>query len=100
MPNPIGKGIFKFSLKVTTTKAKHYFLCFLPRYLSTNEIKKLTTAPIVAKTTVLITSSEFKLGRMLKKVPPAVPAKVELVGWLMIFLGQLADSRDHTSCNR
>lgn len=99
MPNPIGKGIFKFSLKVTTTKAKHYFLCFLLRYLSTTEIKKLTTAPIVAKITVLMTSSEFRFGRMLKKVPPAVPAKVGLAGWLMIFLGELADSRNNPSCN-
>jgi hypothetical protein len=54
-------------------------LCFLLKYLRTTEIEKLTTAPIVAKTTVLITSSEFKLGIILKKVPPTVPTKVGLL---------------------
>ena len=40
---------------------------------------KLTIAPKEAKTTVFTTSSEFKFGIILKKVPPAVPTKAELL---------------------
>lgn len=81
-----------FNLKVTTTKAKHYFLCFLLKYLSTTEIEKLTTAPIVANATVFNISSEFKLGTILKNVPPAVPTKVGLIGWCITFFSQLTNS--------
>lgn len=57
----------------------YYFLCFLINNLSTIEIVKLTIAPKVAKITVFTTSSEFKFGIILKKVPPAVPANAELL---------------------
>ncbi len=46
--------------------------------LSSNEIVKLTTAPTVAKRTVLAISSEERLGTILKNVPPAVPINVGL----------------------
>lgn len=78
-PIPSGLGFHLFNPKVTTTRVKHYFLCFLLKYFNNTEIEKLTTAPIVAKTTVFSTSSEFKLGTILKNVPPAVPTKVGLV---------------------
>ena len=82
-----------------TTKVKLYFLCFLLKYLSITEIIKLTIAPIMAKTTVLITSSELRLGNMLKKVPPAVPTKVVLLCGVILLCCQLAHCRDHASCN-
>ena len=74
-----------FNPKVTTTRVKLYFLCFLLKYLSTTEIEKLTRAPIVANATVLIMSSEFKFGKTLKKVPPAVPIIVELLCCIDFF---------------
>ena len=57
----------------------NYFLCFLIKNLSKIEIVKLTTAPKVAKKMVFTTSSEFKLGKILKKVPPAVPTNAGLL---------------------
>lgn len=57
------------------------------RHLSNTEIEKLTIAPTVAKTTVLIKSSEFKFGIILKKVPPAVPTNVGLI-WLLISINR------------
>ena len=44
--------------------------------LSTNEIVKLTTAPIAANKTVFNTSADWIFGMILKNVPPAVPIKV------------------------
>jgi hypothetical protein len=60
-------------------QGSNYWSDFLINNLSTSESKKLTIAPIAAKITVLKTSSELRLGNTLKKVPPAVPLKVELV---------------------
>jgi hypothetical protein len=57
----------------------HYFLCFRIKNLSIIEIAKLTITPKVAKITVFTTSSEFKFGIILKKVPPAVPTKAGLL---------------------
>ena len=48
-------------------------------FLSTNEIVKLTTAPMAAKIIVLAISSEERLGIILKNVPPAVPLRVGLL---------------------
>ena len=77
-PIPSGLGFHLFNPKVTTTRVKLYFLCFLFRLLSSNEIVKLTIAPTVAKTTVFAISSEERLGTILKNVPPAVPINVGL----------------------
>jgi hypothetical protein len=60
-------------------QGSNYGSDFLINSLSTSESKKLTIAPIAAKITVLKTSSELRLGKTLKKVPPAVPLKVKLV---------------------
>lgn len=57
----------------------HYFLRFLFKFLSTNEIVKLTTAPMAAKIIVLAISSEERLGIILKNVPLAVPLRVGLL---------------------
>ena len=57
----------------------YYFLCFLFNFLSSNEIVKLTTAPMAAKIIVLAISSEERLGIILKNVPPAVPLRVGLL---------------------
>jgi hypothetical protein len=45
---------------------------------------KLTIAPSVASITVFRTSSECKLGKILKNVPPAVPITVVLLS-VIIF---------------
>jgi hypothetical protein len=60
-------------------QGSNYGSDFLINSLSTSESKKLTIAPIAAKITVLKTSSELRLGKTLKKVPPAVPLNVKLV---------------------
>jgi hypothetical protein len=51
-------------------------------------------APIAANKTVFKTSSEYKYGTTLKKVPPAVPIKVGLLDCISIFAdgGNLAYS--------
>ncbi|WP_395061337.1 hypothetical protein [Flavobacterium sp.] len=68
MPFPTEKGI------LTNTQMKlDYFLYFLLRYLNSKDNRKLTTAPKAANTIVFKISSERKLGKTLKKVPPAVP---------------------------
>ena len=59
--------------------------------LSSNEIVKLTIAPTDAKITVLAISSEERLGTILKNVPPAVPANVELLA--VISSSELTCSR-------
>jgi hypothetical protein len=53
-------------------------LRFLIKNLSSIDTIKLTVAPIAAKTTVLKTSSEYKFGTILKKIPPAVFILVEI----------------------
>jgi hypothetical protein len=60
-------------------QGSNYGSDFLMNSFSTSESKKLTIAPIAAKITVLKTSSELRLGKILKNVPPAVPLKVKLV---------------------
>ena len=44
-----------------------------------NEIMKLTIAPTAAKIMVLAMSSEFKLGKILKTVPAAVPVQSDVL---------------------
>ena len=63
----------------------NYFLCFFIKNLNIKDIEKLTIAPMVANTIVFRTSSEFKFGKTLKNVPPAVPTKVGLL--FDIFFG-------------
>ena len=65
--------------------AKNYFLYFAIRILNTKDNVKLTTAPITARSTVFKTSSEFKLGRILKNVPLAVDKVVLLTVILFII---------------
>ena len=80
----------------------HYFLCFRIKNLSKIEMVKLTMAPNVANIIVLTTSSEFKLGMILKKVPPAVPANAGLldcIGIRIICGSQLTNSRNNTASN-
>ena len=79
----------------------NYFLCFLIKNLSSIDIVKLTSAPIVANKTVLKTSSECKFGTTLKNVPPAVPIKVGLLDGISIIVdgGNLTNSRQYTTGN-
>ena len=52
-------------------------------------------APTVAKITVLVISSEDRLGAILKNVPPAVPTNVGLL--FVISCSKLTYSRQNTS---
>lgn len=65
------------------------------KILSIRDIIKLTIAPTAANKTVFKTSSECKLGSMLKKVPLAVLHKVELLTDILIIIlrSKLADGR-------
>ena len=88
MPNPIGKGIFKFNPNPDSYGSQlelNYFLCFFVMHLSSSDIVKLTMAPTVAKIIVFTTSSDKILGTILKNVPPAVPTKVGLLCTCIFF---------------
>ncbi len=84
---------------------------------SNSEMEKLTTAPTVANTTVLVRSPELMLTITVSKVPPAVPIRVPILWPTFIALlrlwirycrlahcreytpicHQIARQRDHTS---
>jgi len=86
--NRIGLSFLAFKVsKALKTIDKIYFLRFFVSTFSTIEMVKLTKAPMVAKITVLIRSSEAMLGTILNTVPPAVPIKVGL--FAVIFGRQL-----------
>ena len=53
--------------------------------LSSKDIKKLTIAPREARIIVFKISSEFRFGKTLKNVPPAVPTTVELLCCIVIM---------------
>ena len=56
----------------------YLFLNFI-NHFNKSETVKLTVAPRAAKIIVFNTSSENKLGKMLNKVPAAVPVLREIV---------------------
>ncbi|WP_421498040.1 hypothetical protein [Flavobacterium columnare] len=80
---------FQISIKINTTiqkKAQSFDQAQLPKKVTNQkreahlkkrfkiqETKKLTTAPIIAKTTVFNTSEETIVGAILNNVPEAVP---------------------------
>lgn len=62
------------------------YLFFINRFNS-HETIKLTTAPIIAKTTVLSTSAEAIVGTILNKVPDVVPIdKLWLVSISLLWI--------------
>jgi hypothetical protein len=71
-------GFLVNPVKVTTRKLDYLFLNFI-NHFNKSETVKLTVAPIAAKTIVFKISSENKLGKMLNKVPAAVPVLREIV---------------------
>ena len=63
---------------VTKPKPNYLFLNFI-NHFNNRETVKLTVAPRAAKIIVFNTSSENKLGKMLNKVPAAVPVLREIL---------------------
>jgi hypothetical protein len=63
----------------------YLFLDFI-NHFNKSETVKLTVAPRAAKIIVFKTSSENKLGKMLKKVPAAVPVLREILVSITCFV--------------
>ena len=65
---------------------QYYLFLNFNNHFNKSETVKLTVAPRAAKIIVFNTSSENKLGKMLNKVPAAVPVLREILASITSFV--------------